>query len=234
MNFQEVLREHSEASYRDFTAKLIPTASPERILGVRVPRLRAIASALWRERNEACRNFLREVPHVFLEENHLHSLFLCKLTDPKETLEQVEAFLPQLDNWATCDILRPKSVKKNLPLTREYLRAWLQHDHPYAVRLAIGFYHGYFLEEAFQTADLAIISQIRSEHYYVRMMVAWYFAEALVRQPEATWRYFEQPHLDPWTHNKAIQKARESRRISPADRERLATLRRRKEDETHR
>lgn len=201
-----------DESYRAFHAGLMPGIEYERIIGVRTPELRKYAVEV--SKMPEAKAFLQELPHEFYEENNLHGALLNLLyKDVEEMLEQLEIFLPYVDNWATCDMLSPKVFKKNLPLVYERVKKWLNSKDTYTVRFGVVTLLGYFLDDAFEPEMLELAAGIRSDEYYVKMAVAWYFSMALVKQFEAAIPYFTEPVLEPWTHNKALQKACESRRI---------------------
>lgn len=215
-----------DEEYRAFHARLMPEIAYERIIGVRTPQLRAYAKEIAAQ--PCVEEFLQELPHYYYEENNLHGALLNlrykKEAELGELLEQLECFLPYVDNWATCDMLSPKLFKKNLPLVYERIREWVKSENTYTIRFGIVTLLGYFLDDAFEPEMLELAAGVKSEEYYVRMAVAWYFSIALVKQYEAAVPYFEQPRLEPWTHNKAIQKAIESRRIDEEVKDYLRTL----------
>ena len=214
-----------DESYFQFHKKLIPEIPEENIIGVRTPVLRAYAKevAKWPEAYA----FLQELPHTYYEENNLHGALLGLLyKDVENYLQEVEKFLPYIDNWATCDMMGPKVFKKNLPLVYEYVKKWIASGETYTVRFGVVTLLGYFLEEAFAVEMLDLVAGIVSEEYYVKMAVAWYFSMALVKQYEATIPYLEKQRLSVWIHNKTIQKAIESRQIDVKTKEYLKTLRR--------
>lgn len=226
---QERLFALREEGYRDFTAPLLPTVDRETILGVRTPAVRRLARELRQEgKSEA---FLRELPHRYYEENGLHAAILCLERDMERCLEETERFLPFIDNWATCDGLRPDVFKKHRAALLERIPAWLASDRPYTVRFGVGMLMTHFLDEDFRPEQMEAVAELRSEEYYVNMMIAWYFATALAGQYETAVGYLERRRLDRWTHNKAIQKAVESFRV-PEERKRyLKTLRRKNKED---
>ena len=201
-----------DGGYRDFHAALIPTLDKALVIGVRTPALRTLAREL--KGTELAAAFLAQLPHVYYEENNLHAALLGQMKDFDACLTAVEAFLPYVDNWATCDSLRPPALAKNKAALLERVRVWLQSGHTYTVRFAMGMLMNHFLEEDFREEYLELVASVRSEEYYIRMMQAWYFATALAKQYEAAVKLLEQRRLEPWVHNKTIQKARESYRIS--------------------
>ena len=202
-----------DENYRRFHAKLIPDIPIDNIIGVRTPVLRKYAKEV--AKLPEANIFLESLPHSYYEENNLHGALLSLLY-PKDIIafmEQLERFLPYVDNWATCDMLSPKIFKKHLPYVYERVQKWLQSDAVYTIRFGIVTLLGFYLDNAFETEMLQMGSNVRSEEYYVNMGVAWYFSMALVKQYDATLPYIQNRVLEPWTHNKSIQKAIESRRI---------------------
>lgn len=202
-----------DENYRRFHAKLIPDIPIDNIIGVRTPVLRKYAKEV--AKLPEANIFLESLPHIYYEENNLHSALLSLLY-PKDIIafmEQLERFLPYVDNWATCDMLSPKIFKKHLPYVYERVQKWLQSDAVYTIRFGIVTLLGFYLDNAFEPEMLQLVAYVRSEEYYVNMAVAWYFSMALVKQYDATLPYIQNRVLEPWTHNKSIQKAIESRRI---------------------
>jgi hypothetical protein len=213
--FYPALAELADSGYADFQSKLIPTVAREAILGVRVPLLRALANSLYREHPEECRAFLQQCPHVYLEENGLHALLVCEMRDMEEALATTERFLPFISDWATCDIFSPKVFAKHPAQLLQRIPEWVKSEHTYTVRFGVGMLMQHFLGTDFRPEYPDWVAGVKHSDYYVRMMVAWYFATALAKQQEASLPYIEARRLEPWTHNKAIQKAIESRRIAP-------------------
>ena len=217
------LSELSDPTYRDFHAGLIPNISPETILGVRVPALRKLAREL-RGSAEA-QEFMAALPHEYYDENCLHGLLINDIKDFGATVSALDAFLPYVDNWAVCDLISPRSFKSCPPELAAHVRRWLESSHSYTVRFGIGVLMSFYLDEGFEPAQLEAVAERCCEEYYVNMMVAWYFATALAKQPEAALPYIENRRLSRWTHNKAIQKSIESRRIPDETKAYLKTLR---------
>lgn len=217
------LSELSDPTYRDFQAGLIPNISPETILGVRVPALRKLAREL-RGSAEA-QEFMAALPHEYYDENCLHGLLINDIKDFGATVSALDAFLPYVDNWAVCDLISPRSFKSRPPELAAHVRRWLESSHSYTVRFGIGVLMSFYLDEGFEPAQLEAVAERCCEEYYVNMMVAWYFATALAKQPEAALPYIENRRLSRWTHNKAIQKSIESRRIPDKTKAYLKTLR---------
>lgn len=217
------LSELSDPTYRDFHAGLIPNISPETILGVRVPALRRLAREL-RGSAEA-QEFMAALPHEYYDENCLHGLLINDIKDFGATVSALDAFLPYVYNWAVCDLISPRSFKSRPPELAAHVRRWLDSSHSYTVRFGIGVLMSFYLDEGFEPAQLEAVAERCCEEYYVNMMVAWYFATALAKQPEAALPYIENRRLTRWTHNKAIQKSIESRRIPDETKTYLKTLR---------
>lgn len=212
-----------DPEYKEFNSKLIPTVEPERVIGVRTPALRRLAKEL--ARTPQAEEFCRRTPHYYYEENNLHGFLLESIRDYDAGLAAVEAFLPCVDNWATCDMCSgPRVFAKHLPELLEPIRRWLGSGQTYTVRYGIGMLMRYYLDGAFRPEYLDWVAAVRSEEYYVKMMAAWYFATALAKQYETALPYIEQRRMEPWTHNKAIQKAAESNRIAPEQKAYLKSL----------
>lgn len=220
----EGLFELKDENYRAFHAKLIPDIPYEKIIGVRTPALRSYAKEV--AKLPEAKVFLQELPHTYYEENNLHGALLSLLyrKDIEEFLTELERFLPYVDNWATCDMLSPKIFKKHLPYVYEKVQKWLESDHVYTIRFGIVTLLGFYLDDAFEPDMLRLVANIKSEEYYVKMAVAWYFSIALVKQYDAALPYIQNQVLEPWTHNKSIQKAIESRRIDQKKKDYLKSL----------
>lgn len=221
-----------DQSYGAFQAKLIPNIDANTVIGVRTPDLRKLAKELLREAktdgNAKARldKFLVTLPHTYYDENQLHAFLLSEEKDFETCIEGVCEFLPYIDNWATCDQLSPKVFQKNRERLLSYIAEWLETTHTYTIRFAIGMLMQHFLDEDFSAAYPKKVAAVKSEEYYVNMMIAWYFATALAKQYDAVLPYLIEEKLDKWTHNKTIQKAVESYRISPEQKAYLKTLRR--------
>jgi len=213
-----------DLKYRDLQITTIPSVASDRITGVRTPQLRALAKEL--SKREDISLFLEDLPHKLFEEDQLHAFILSGMKDAEECIRLVDKFLPYVDNWATCDQMSPKVFKKNKKLLLEYVNTWIKSDKTYVKRFAIGMLMEHFLDEDFKPSYLSKVAKIRSDEYYVNMMIAWYFATALAKQYDRTLPFIEEQKLDKWTHNKSIQKAVESYRITPEQKEYLKTLRR--------
>ncbi len=200
-----------DEKYRVFTQKLIPTIPIENIIGVRTPVIRSLAKKLYKEQEVL--SFLEEVPHKYLDENMLHAFLICQFKEFNKSLHLTETFLPYIDNWAICDSFDPKIFKKHLDLLLPKIKLWITSSHTYTVRYAIGLLLQYYLTDSFDKEYLNLVASVKSDEYYIKMMIAWFFAESLVKQKDATLPFIEGKVLEKWTHNKAIQKAIESRRI---------------------
>ena len=215
-----------DKTYKDFHSKLMPTINPNSIIGIRVPVLRDYAKKLFKENSiESLNSFLKNLPHEFYEENNIHAFIIEKINNFDECIFYLEEFLPYIDNWATCDMLNPKIFKTNCEKLLEKIYQWINSDSVYTVRFAIGMLMRFFLDEKFETKYLDLVSSINSEEYYINMMRAWFFATALAKQYDQTLPYIKNYSLDKWTHNKTIQKANESFRITKDQKEELKKFR---------
>lgn len=219
---QEQLWEMQDVGYKDFHAKLIPTVAPEAIIGVRTPELRKYARKL--AKDPQIGDFLAQLPHQYYDENNVHAFVVEQIKDYGECLAQTERFLPYIDNWATCDTMAPKVFAKHKTELLESVQRWIASSETYTIRYGVGMLMRFYLEEDFRQEYLQWVADIRSEEYYVNMMRAWYFATALAKQYEAVILYLEEKRLDDWTHNKAIQKACESYRITAQQKKYLRGL----------
>lgn len=217
---EQLLFAYRDPAYQVFQCRLLPNVDPETILGVRTPELRRIAAAL-----PDPEEFRLALPHRYFEENQIHAFSLEREGDFEMVIEQVEAFLPYIDNWATCDQLRPKVFAGHRQSLLPHIMSWLASGREYTIRFAIEMLMVHYLDDDFQPEYLDWVAHIHREEYYVRMMVAWYFATALAKQPGVAYPYLESRCLDPWVHNKTIQKAVESYRISPEMKKQLKQLR---------
>ncbi len=200
-----------DAKNKEFVCKLIPTIHPETVIGARTPALRMLARELSKEPESM--EFLSILPHQYFEENSLHGFLIETMSDYDRAITSMETFLPYIDNWATCDSISPKIFRKHLPELYEKIKGWLKSEHVYTCRFGIGMLMQFYLDEEFKPEMPELVTAVRSEEYYVNMMIAWYFATALVKQYDAALPVIQEQRLDKWTHNKAIQKAVESRRI---------------------
>ena len=211
-----------DKKYRDFQVKLIPGSSIDKMIGVRTPDLRKYSKKLIKENNY--KDFLDELPHNYFDENQLHAFILSEIKDYNECINYINKFLPYVDNWATCDQMSPKVFKKNKDKILLEIKKWLKSKDTYTIRFGIGMLMQHFLDEDFKKDYLKLVSKIKSNEYYINMMIAWYFATALAKQYKETIPYLEDKILDKWTHNKTIQKAIESYRITAEQKEYLRSL----------
>lgn len=207
-----------DETYRTFHSALMPTVPPETVIGVRVPALRRLAKQL--AGTAQAEVFLQALPHGYYEENNLHAFLIELIRDYDRALAETEAFLPYINNWATCDCFCPKVFAKHKAELLPHIRRWLDSGETYTMRYAMGMLMRYYLDADFRPEYLAWVAGVHREEYYINMMRAWYFATALAKQPEATLPWLTEKRLDVWTHNKTIQKAVESYRI-PDERKRL-------------
>ena len=219
----EKIRQHlfamQDIKYKEFHSKLMPTIDPDTIIGVRIPMLRKYAKELFKS-NET-EEFIRDLPHQYYDENNLHGYIIEQTKGFHECVGQIETFLPYVDNWATCDTMAPKVFKKHKQELLVYIEKWICSEEPYTVRFAVNMLMRFFLDDDFDTRYLDMAAGVQMEEYYVKMVIAWYFATALAKQYESTIPYIEKQVLEKWTHNKTIQKARESYRITEDQKEYL-------------
>ena len=211
-----------DTKYRDFQAKLIPTVEADSVIGVRTPELRKYATELIRQGEYDA--FLQDLPHKYFDENQLHAFIVSGIRDYEKCMEELCRFLPYVDNWATCDQMSPKVFKKHKTELFKQVKEWIKSDAAYTVRFAIGMLMEHFLDEDFDPEYPKMVAKVRSEEYYINMMIAWYFATALAKQYDVILPYIEEKKLNAWTHNKAIQKSVESYRITPEQKDYLKSL----------
>lgn len=216
----------ADDDYKQFTCNLIPHIASSKILGIRVPLLRKLAKQLCREYPEKVTEFFDDLPHSYYDENNLHGLLLSEQKDFQKTIALLDQFLPVIDNWATCDMIRPGIFKKHRSELLEHIQHWMYADHEYTIRFGIEMLMIHFLDADFEAEFLTWVVAVKNEAYYVKMMIAWFFASALTKQYAHTLPFIEQGRLDTWTHNMTIQKARESRRISEKTKDYLQSLKR--------
>lgn len=219
---RERLFELQDLSYRDFASSLMPTVNKETVIGVRTPKLRSFAKDF--AKTDEASVFLKSLPHNYYEENNLHSFIIERIKDFPTALAAVEEFLPYVNNWATCDTMCPKIFKKHTDELLVKIRLWLKSEETYTVRYGLNMLMRFFLDDKFKAEYLELASSVKSSEYYVNMMIAWLFATALAKQYEATLPYIEKRKLDSWTHNKTIQKAVESYRVTDEHKAYLKTL----------
>lgn len=224
---QQILFSHQDKKYADFVSKLVPTVPKERFIGIRSPEFKKINKEINKNFSVSQINeFFQNLPHEYHEENILHVCFINNINDYDEYIQKLEQFLPYIDNWAVSDSLGAKILKKNLQKLITKIHIWIQDDKPYTKRVAMLFLKKYYLHESFSEEYLKWACEIRTDEYYVNMMTAWLFADSLVYQWDTTIKFLQEQKLDIWTHNKTIQKARESFRITPEQKDYLKTLKR--------
>lgn len=221
-NITNRLFELRDEGYADMQKKIIPTVAEDRIIGVRTPALRDFAKELFKDVSRD--SFLTDLPHKYFDEDQLHAFVISLEKDFDKCVSEVETFLPYVDNWATCDQLSPKVFKKEAVRLLPYIEKWIKSDKTYTVRFGIGMLMQHFLDERFDVKYADMVAAVRSEEYYINMMIAWYFATALAKQYDSILPYLEEKKLDDWTHNKAIQKAVESYRITAEQKTYLKAL----------
>lgn len=224
MGIRERLFELQDKDYAEFQSKLMPSVPRASIIGVRVPVLRGFAKQCIAAGEDA--GFLKELPHAYYDENMLHGLIISEIKDYKLCIDAIDAFLPYVDNWAVCDIMSPKVFRKNKAALVADARRWSASNHVYACRFGLGVLMNHFLDDSFLPECLEVPAGIRSDEYYVNMMIAWFFATALAKQWKQAIVYLESDRLDGWVHDKTIQKACESRRISDEQKSYLRSLKR--------
>ncbi len=219
---QKKLYNMQDEKYRSFNSKLIPDVPIEKQIGVRIPDIRRLAKEI--KNTKEADKFLKCLPHEYFEENNLHGYLLETTDDFDEAIILTEIFLPFIDNWATCDTICPKVFKKNIPALYEKIKVWLMSGDTYTIRFAVNMLMKFFLDENFSEEVLILVAEIKNKEYYVNMVRAWFFATAMAKQREATLPYLKDKKLDKWTHNKTIQKCKESFRISNSDKELLKEM----------
>ena len=219
----EELFDIRDEKYKAFQCALMPTVNPDKVIGVRTPELRKLSKKLWSENRAG--EFLKNLPHTYYEEDNLHATFIERITDFDECVNELNRFLPFVDNWATCDMMNPKVIGNEPEKLLKKTYEWIESKDTYTVRYGIGVLMRHFLGDNFSLEYPKRVAEIRSEEYYIRMMVAWYFAEALSKHYDAILPFIKEKKLDGWTHRKAVQKAIESRKISPEQKEELKALR---------
>ena len=212
-----------DLKYRNFNSKLIPNVDKETVIGVRVPELRKLAKEIQKEKDE--NNFFRQLPHKYFEENMLHGIMINSIKEYNQCIDEIDKFLPYVDNWAVCDSMRPAVFKKNKDKLIDEICRWISSDEPYTIRFAIEMLMTHFLDDDFNKKYNDIVVEVNHNNYYVNMMKAWYFATALAKKYEETVKILEEYRLETWVHNKTIQKAVESYRITDEQKIYLKTLR---------
>jgi len=221
---QEQLFALQDLEYKKFHSKLMPTIHPDVIIGVRTPELRKLAKEL--AGSAEAEAFLKELPHHYYEENNLHGLLLESIKEFDICTEAINRFLPYVDNWATCDMMTPKVLKKDLEKLYDWIQRWIASGETYIIRFGVTMLMKFYLDDNFSMKYAELVTSVRSDEYYVKMAVAWYFATALAKQYDAVLPILLEHRLDVWTHNKTIQKAIESYRITKEQKIYLRTLRR--------
>ncbi len=220
---QKILFDRQDKRYADFQAKLVPTLSPDIFIGVRVPELRKIAKELFK--CDDCKAFINSLPHQYYDENLLHSILLNHIKNYDECISEIEKFLPYIDNWAVCDTLTPKVLARNRVDLLKRIKVWAKSKDTYTCRVGLSLLMHHFLDEDFKPEYLEIAANVKSDEYYVNMMVAWLLATALAKQWDSTIPLLTENKLSDWVHNKTIQKGVESFRITPEQKEYLKSLR---------
>lgn len=222
MDIRKELENQANEKMAEFSSKLNPTLDKNLILGIKTPVLRTLAKELFNSGDYY--DFINDLPHKYLEENQLHGFIISMTKDFNEAVAQLEAFLPYIDNWAVCDQTSPKVFKKNRKVLMPYIKKWLKSKEPYTVRFAVNMLMQHYLDEDFEQKYLDMVASIKTEHYYVQMVMAWYFATALAKQYDSAIKIIESQSLDKWVHNKTIQKSNESFRVTPEHKEYLKSL----------
>ena len=219
---KEGLNARQDVEYRDFQSNLIPNVSIDYFVGVRTPELRKYAKELGKRDDVSA--FLDQLPHQLFDENQLHAFIISGMKDYGKCMERLNQFLPYVNNWATCDQMSPKIFKKHKKELLQEINTWIKSDETYKIRFAIKMLMEHFLDEDFDIKYAKMVAKVRSEEYYVNMMIAWYFATALAKQYDSILPFITEKKLETWTHNKTIQKAVESFRITPEQKTYLRTL----------
>ena len=219
---QKKLYNMQDIKYKSFNSKLIPDVPFSKQIGVRIPDIRRLAKEI--SNTEEAKEFLKSLPHEYFEENNLHAYLLETIKDFDTAIEMTEKFLPFIDNWATCDTMSMKVFSKNIPALYEKIKMWLKSDDTYTIRFGVNMLMKFFLDENFSEEVLILVAEIENKEYYVNMVRAWFFQAAMAKQRESALPYLKNNKLDKWTHNKTIQKCRESFRISDSDKKLLKEM----------
>ena len=217
-----ILFSKQDVKYRDFQAPLFPNINKEKMIGVRTPDIKKLAKELYG--SETANKFIETLPHEYFDENQLHVFIISLIKDYNQCLKEVERFLPYIDNWGTCDQLSPKAFAKHKDELIIPIKKWIKSKHTYTVRFAIGMLLALYLDDSFKEEYLELVSKVKSDEYFINMMIAWYFATALVKQWDTSIKYIEEKKLSSWVHNKTIQKAVESYRITDEQKTYLKSL----------
>lgn len=223
MTLYDRLIEVKDDAYREFQIKLVPNIPPETVIGVRTPEMRKIAKEVFSSPDRDA--FLSDLPHWYYEENLIHFFVISMIRDYDECVQAVETFLPYVDCWPVSDQATPKSFAKNHQKLLPYIRKWIASEHVYTARFGIRMLMNEFLGDDFRTEYPELVADKKCEDYYLKMMIAWYFATALAKKYDETVPFLEERRLDEWVHKKAIQKALESYRVSEEHKECLRSLR---------
>jgi hypothetical protein len=223
-SIQSKLLSMQDTAYRDFNAKLIPTVDPKHMIGIRTPLLRKYVKDLVKTEPKHAALFMQTLPHRYFEENNLHAFIIETIKDFTTAITETERFLPFIDNWATCDLFAPPLFKKHPDEVYQKILLWIRSPHTYTVRYAINLLLSNYLDDRFKPEMLELVASVKSDEYYINMVIAWYFSFALIKQYDAALPYLKQHRLAPFIHNKTIQKAIESRRIAPEVKAYLRTL----------
>lgn len=216
------LQEYKNQRLKEFNAKLIPNINADCVLGISLPTLRKFAKELYSTCD--CTPFLQDLPHQFHEENHLHAFLIEQIKDYGECIRLTQEFLPFVDNWAVCDCFKPPVFKKNKQKLLVEIIKWLTSAHAYTIRYGVCMLLTHFLDGDFTPDLLECVAKIKSQDYYVQMVIAWYFATALAKQYGYAIKYLQEKRLCSWVHNKTIRKAIESFRITKEQKQYLKTL----------
>lgn len=222
MDIERLLYKLQDKKYKEFQSNLLPNIDPDKVIGVRVPEIRKLAKEL--SHSEERKEFLDDLPHKFYDENILHAVMISEIKDCEKCLIELQRFLPYVDNWAVCDIIAPKVFKRNKDLLINKIYEWVYSDSTFISRFGIKMLMTHFLDEDFEVKFLKIPIDIHTDEYYLKMMIAWFYATALAKQWDDAIIILENRVLDKWIHNKTIQKARESLRITKIQKEYLKTL----------
>lgn len=222
MKIQEELFKLQDISYKEFHSKLIPTIDKNTIIGIRIPLLRSYAMKI--KHTKEADKFLNTLPHTYYDENVLHALLLSEMTDYETFIKSIQAFLPYIDNWAVCDVLKPKSIKKHKQIFIDEIKSWISSKDTYTIRFGVVMLMTYYLDENYQKNYLNYPLQVKSDEYYVNMAISWFYATALAKHYDEVVKILKDKKLSVWVHNKTIQKAIESYRITKEQKEELKKL----------
>lgn len=222
MKIQEELFKLQDISYKEFHSNLIPTIDKNTIIGIRIPLLRSYAMKI--KYTKEADKFLNTLPHTYYDENVLHALLLSEITDYETFIKSIQAFLPYIDNWAVCDVLKPKSIKKHKQIFIDEIKSWISSKDTYTIRFGVVMLMTYYLDEDYQKDYLNYPLQVKSDEYYVNMAISWFYATALAKHYDEVVKILKDKKLSVWVHNKTIQKAIESYRITKEQKEELKKL----------